>query len=450
MGAGARTSRWRRTRTSAPPVDVQQLLRHAEPRLREDNDDIGDRRWSSTTSAPVHAAQPHSATAEPPRLADHRAAVRQQHEHRHRRTDWKSRDQTDASLANQTDLTARFRDRRGARTRWSPASSRDASDDENSRASRPVRPRPTRISSIPNPTTRMPGRSSANGATTEGTRGFGARYAFDTVKLGERWEVTGGAPLGSLRRRLRDDRGHRRRRRRRADRRMLSWRGGVGLQAAPDGSIYAGCGTSFNPSAEGLSLSATHREPRRRRRRATTRSARSGICSSDRLSLTARVFHTEKTNARTPGINPGDPPTFSPGGSACEGVEVGVAGRLASRMERLRRLRVHATAHRRVQHRDGARQAIWRSRPRHTFNALDDVPLPRDCTVGGGAQFMDAIFRNTPTPRGAELLARERDGRMDRELAPDAALNANNLGDTHYVDRVGGGHYIPGPGRSAC
>ncbi|MEY4570347.1 MAG: hypothetical protein RLZZ398_1786, partial [Verrucomicrobiota bacterium] len=28
-------------------------------------------------------------------------------------------------------------------------------------------------------------------------------------------------------------------------------------------------------------------------------------------------------------------------------------------------------------------------------------------------------------------------------------LNAYNLGDKDYIDRVGGGHFIPGQGRSA-
>jgi catecholate siderophore receptor len=28
-------------------------------------------------------------------------------------------------------------------------------------------------------------------------------------------------------------------------------------------------------------------------------------------------------------------------------------------------------------------------------------------------------------------------------------LNANNLADARYVDRVSGGHFIPGPGRFA-
>ena len=27
-------------------------------------------------------------------------------------------------------------------------------------------------------------------------------------------------------------------------------------------------------------------------------------------------------------------------------------------------------------------------------------------------------------------------------------VNATNLADTRYVDRVGGGHYVPGPGRA--
>jgi catecholate siderophore receptor len=29
-------------------------------------------------------------------------------------------------------------------------------------------------------------------------------------------------------------------------------------------------------------------------------------------------------------------------------------------------------------------------------------------------------------------------------------LNVNNLADERYIDRVGGGHFIPGPGRSVA
>ncbi len=43
---------------------------------------------------------------------------------------------------------------------------------------------------------------------------------------------------------------------------MVSWRGGAVYKPSPNGSVYGAAGTSFNPSAEGLSLSACDRRPR--------------------------------------------------------------------------------------------------------------------------------------------------------------------------------------------
>ena len=37
---------------------------------------------------------------------------------------------------------------------------------------------------------------------------------------------------------------------------MVSWRAGAVYKPRPNGSVYVGFGTSFNPSAEGLALSA--------------------------------------------------------------------------------------------------------------------------------------------------------------------------------------------------
>ena len=49
------------------------------------------------------------------------------------------------------------------------------------------------------------------------------------------------------------------------------------------------------------------------------------------LSLTAAVFRTEKTNARTPGVNPGDPPTVLAGEQRVNGIELSASGRLSER-----------------------------------------------------------------------------------------------------------------------
>ena len=86
---------------------------------------------------------------------------------------------------------------------------------------------------------------------------------------------------------------------------MVSWRGGLVVHPRPEGSVYVGLGTSMNPSTEGLSLSAStaNVDPER------SRSYEAGLkwdLLGGRLGTTAAVFRTEKTNARTPGLNPGD------------------------------------------------------------------------------------------------------------------------------------------------
>ena len=46
--------------------------------------------------------------------------------------------------------------------------------------------------------------------------------------------------------------------------------------------------------------------------------------------MNAAVFQTEKTNARTPGVNPGDPATVLQGEQRIRGVELGVSGHLTN------------------------------------------------------------------------------------------------------------------------
>ncbi len=62
---------------------------------------------------------------------------------------------------------------------------------------------------------------------------------------------------------------------------------------------------------------------------------------------------------------------------------------------------------------------------------------------------MDSVFRNATNTAQVPsywLLNALVSYDVNRHLS--LRLNANNLADEQYVDRVGGGHYIPGPGRS--
>ncbi|MCA1584550.1 MAG: TonB-dependent receptor [Acidobacteria bacterium] len=69
--------------------------------------------------------------------------------------------------------------------------------------------------------------------------------------------------------------------------------------------------------------------------------------------------------------------------------------------------------------------------------------------VGGGAQFMDSVFRNaTNTAIVPHYWVLNAIASYDVNQFLTLRLNGNNLANEDYVDRVGGGHFIPGPGRS--
>ena len=61
---------------------------------------------------------------------------------------------------------------------------------------------------------------------------------------------------------------------------------------------------------------------------------------------------------------------------------------------------------------------------------------------------MDSVYRNAlNTLAGAELLADQRHRGLRDQPKLTLRLNAYNLADEDYVDRVGGGHFVPGAGR---
>jgi catecholate siderophore receptor len=364
-----------------------------------------------------------------------------------RRTDWKSRDQTDEIVANQLDVTARFRTAGLAHAVMAGVDLSHEIDENHTRVETgPAAPDTDLFH--PNPDDPYTGSLVRNGALTKGTARSVAAYAFDTVKLGEKWELTGGArwdsfgidydsvaATGVVSPAERTDR-------------MVSWRGGAVFKPRANGSVYAGAGTSFNPSAEGLSLSAATVDLAPEQ----TRNYEVGTkwdLPRRRLSVNAAIFRTEKTNGRTPGINPGDPPTVLAGRQRVEGFEAGAAGRLTSRWEVYGG---YAFMSSRIDASNTPAEIAndLTLTPRQTFNLWTTFRLPWETTVGGGAQFMDSVFRNTLNTTAVPsywVMSAMASHDVGRHLT--LRMNASNLTDARYVDRVSGGHFIPGPGRSA-
>jgi catecholate siderophore receptor len=77
--------------------------------------------------------------------------------------------------------------------------------------------------------------------------------------------------------------------------------------------------------------------------------------------------------------------------------------------------------------------------------------LPLGLQVGAGLQFTDSRFNsNSSTAREAPSFCLF-DAMVGYEVNKNFSLRLNlyNLADKAYIDRVGGGHFIPGAGRSA-
>jgi catecholate siderophore receptor len=86
--------------------------------------------------------------------------------------------------------------------------------------------------------------------------------------------------------------------------------------------------------------------------------------------------------------------------------------------------------------------------PEHTLSVWSTVILPRGFGLGAGAQYMDGVFSNATNTRavpGYWLVNGTASYEVNSHLT--LRLNGSNLADRRYIDRVGGGHYIPGPGR---
>lgn len=278
-------------------------------------------------------------------------------------------------------------------------------------------------------------------------------YALDTVQIGSRWEVTAGlrwdsvdvdfeltnATTGARTRLGRDDR-------------MLSWNSGVVFKPRANTSLYASYATSFNPTVEagagGAALSDSptainnvNLAPEQSRNLELGAKWESG-----RAIATAALFRTEKTNARTRGVT--TEPYVLGGKQRVEGVELTVNGHLTERWSLLT-----SYAHLESEFvasanplEEGAPLAFV---PENSFNVWSEGRLTRGFTVGAGAQFMDSIFRNATASAEVPsywLVSAMASYDVSRTLT--LRLNVNNLADAQYVDRVGGGHYIPGAGRS--
>ncbi len=354
-------------------------------------------------------------------------------------------DSTETFLNNQLDVTARFSTGFIRHTLVAGVEAGRETSDPTRRTFSGV---PVTSLLAPNPDQPFAGTSTVSSRVNTRATSVGV-YAIDTLKLGEQWEVTGGirydrfdvdykqsvVPASSFSR---------------VDEKP-SWRASVTYKPLPNGSVYVAYGTSFNPSAEALSLSAAtaNLAPEENE---TYEVGSKWDLFAERLSIRGAVFRSEKTNARV--TDPNNPLLNTLGGNQrADGFELEATGRLTERWQvfagyAYQDAEVTKSSPLPTSPQPGV---ALTNAPKHTFNLFTTYELPWGFQVGGGLNYVSGrVARNTPpisTVPGYWTV----DALVKYHLAEhvDLQLNLFNLFDEYYIDQVHPAHIVPGAGRTA-
>lgn len=372
-----------------------------------------------------------------------------------RRSDWKSRDQVSDIIANQTDFTYDFNTGPIGYTLVSGIEY-DRETDVNYARVKTGPDSPNTDLFHPNPDDPYTENIRHDGARAQATADTVALYAFDTIKLTDQWQLTGGLRWDHFDLDFKnvppDGSGGATTKLSRTDE-MLSWRVGAVYKPLPNGSIYAAYGTSFNPSAEGLTLD--------------TRPDRASFFKVDpeetqtyeigtkwdlfenRLALSAAIFRTEKTNARTEDPADSSDIIVLDGEQRVDGFEIGAAGRITKEWNVFAGYTLLLSEI--TKSKDPAEKGNELSNtPQQTFSLWTTYDLPWNFQIGGGAQFIDSRFSNFENTREApSYVLFDATAAYNVNENISLRLNVYNLADEKYIDRLSGGHFIPGAGRSA-
>jgi catecholate siderophore receptor len=357
-----------------------------------------------------------------------------------------SRDQEDTILANVVDFTTRF-DTFGAEHAMVAGVEYDRETQENFLRAGPL---PLFANLYhPNPHVAYEGSVRRTGAVNDAQSETLSLYAFDTMKLGKHWLLTGGLRYDyySIDFDQKDVDGVTTS----LDRidKMLSWRTALAYKPVESGTIYAAYGTSFNPSAEGLTsgFSATNAELEPEESRTFEVGTKWEFLDS-RLAVNAAAFRTEKTNARTAGVIRGEANVLT-GEQVVQGLEFGVTGNITSAWavfggytfldSEIKSSKTEAEIGKQLP-----------NSPQHSFSLWTTYRLPWNIEVGAGAQYIDSRFANAINTREAPGYWNF-DAMVRYEVTENISVQFNvyNLADEKYIDRIGGGHFVPGAGRSA-
>jgi catecholate siderophore receptor len=316
---------------------------------------------------------------------------------------------------------------------------------------------------LPDPDQQPFGPMSANtGNPSETQADTAAVYLLDTISVGEHWQFSAG---------LRHDRAE-------IDFTSRSYMTGaviddlsrseqettyhaaVVYKPRDNGSLYIAYGTGFDPTfdagAVGSGLSSApgqanyvNLEPEKSK---NLELGTKWDLLDGRLSLNAAIFRMEKTNVRTRTGTGGNTEAFVlDGEQRVDGVELSTSGMITEAWSIFAGVSYLDSEYKQSLNslEQGQELALV---PQESGNLWTTYVLPFGLTIGTGIQYVGEVVRTRTAALGEVRIADYFlvDAMASYPLTERTLLrlNATNIADEEYVDRVGGGHYVPGAGRT--
>ena len=228
-----------------------------------------------------------------------------------------------------------------------------------------------------------------------------------------------------------------------------SYRAALTYAFAPTARVYAMWGTSFDPSAESLSLSASTADLAPER----NQTIETGVkwTPQPALLISGALFRTIQFNTREP--SPIDPTlTILAGTARSEGAELLAQGRVTGQWLVLGGY-TYLAAKIIASPNDDAGQPL-QDAPRHNLRLFSSYDLTSRLTVGGGLEYSSSrVPSSVPDPNGFRQSVpgyTTLSALVRYQVSPNVGLqlNAENLANAHYYDGLDDNHVNVGAGRS--
>lgn len=282
-----------------------------------------------------------------------------------------------------------------------------------------------------------------------------AFYIADTIKINKSWELSLGSRFDKLQTSYENLTFSGTRTILSRNDNLWSYNGGVVYKPTENGSIYLSHGTSFNPSAEALSLSSTTSSVAPEKNTVYEVGTKWDLFKK-RLSTTLAVFRADKDNARE---NTGLASNTLSGSQRVYGLQTQVSGKVTDKLQliagyayldgRVTKSLINPTY---------VNRALANT-PEHSFNLFATYKLTPKFEIGGGGNYLSERYVNpTSTADVVSGTVRKIPGyvvfnamakyTVNKNI--DLQLNINNITNKYYFDQLRGNNAaVPGEGRVA-